>query len=69
MDWELVDKKNRPVKKGAKLKTFRGEPCTLDGFEPPHSPESTGRIYVMLDGQLNAFYPSVCDLRIIRKGE
>ena len=37
----------------------RGESATVTSWQKPHSPASTGRIYVKRHGQEQGFYPSV----------
>ena len=62
MSWQLVDANGAVVKNGAKLTTFRGEACTLEGGAPPHHSGSSGRVYVKLDGFDREFFPSVVKL-------
>jgi hypothetical protein len=49
------------LKKGATVKTFRGEEGMLMYFWPPHKPSSTGRVGVEINGQYCEFYPGVID--------
>lgn len=61
----LVNEASAPVPLPFHTTDFRGDPCTVTNFIPPHKPDSTGRI-VCETGQ---FYPSVCDLRIVSENE
>jgi hypothetical protein len=63
---KLVNEAGEAVHSGAKLKTFRGEPVTLDTFEPPRSENSTGRVYCRDENDhINAWYPGVVGLHFV----
>lgn len=67
-EWKLIDKTGAEVAIGTEVKTFRGEPVTVTGFEAPHYEASTGRVYVKdAGGFTSGFFPSVCDLQIVRR--
>lgn len=64
--WKLVDiETGAEVKFGDLRKTFRDESVTVTGFQPPHKPESTGKVFVNYkdDGGPAQFYPSVIGCR------
>lgn len=51
-----------PVKIGQIVTDFRGETAIVTGWQEPHKPSSSGRIYVKFteDQQMsNEYYPSV----------
>lgn len=56
--WILLDENDKPVEENSNHASFRGEILTVTGGEPPHKPDSTGRIYT----NAGTFYPSVCGL-------
>ncbi len=47
--------------KGQEVTDFRGESWTLEGWQEPHKPSSTGRVYVSQDGAefQREFFPGV----------
>lgn len=57
------------LKPGGAVTTFRGEPVTLNFFEPPRSANSSGRVYCTIDGDEAVWYPSVIDCTIIQTKE
>jgi hypothetical protein len=64
---KLIDKKTRrEIKTGDKVTDFRGIRWTLEGFTPPVSTNSTGRVFLQdADGEISQFYPGVIDAMII----
>jgi len=54
---------------GDEITDFRGEKAIVTGWDKPHKPASTGRVYVRaVDGEHSAgFYPSVFDLTWIER--
>ena len=64
--WRLLD-----VETGAELKvgdertTFRGEHVRITDLQPPHKPESTGKVYVKYVGEetTGGYYPNVIGAR------
>ena len=61
MTYRLVDAAGTEATIGAIYTDFRGEPHTLEGSEPPHKPESAGRVYT----DRGEFYPSVIGLAFV----
>lgn len=58
----LVNSETRePVRIGDKVKSFRGETCTVTGGTAPHKPASTGRVHVQEYSQ--EYFPSVFGLQ------
>lgn len=52
-----------PVKQGEELVSFRGEKAILKTWQYPHSSASTGRVFVIMNGQESlSYYPSVFNL-------
>jgi hypothetical protein len=44
------------------VKTFRGESGTVQGWNEPHKPDSTGRVLLRIEGRSPFLYfPSVID--------
>ena len=63
--WKLLDAKTGTELKFGDKRTCRGEAVTITGFQPPHKPESSGRVFVnfVSDGVPGHYYPSVIDAR------
>ena len=63
----VVEGTHTEVKRGNTFRTFRGERMRVTGWEAPHKPSSTGRIYVegYFTGHSHSFFPSVCGLEFI----
>lgn len=63
--WRLVDlSTGLTLSVGARVRTFRGEPCTVVGLRPPHKVDSSGHVTVRFkDGHEAEFYPSVVGAR------
>lgn len=62
-NWRLIcNKTGELVKPGDKRETFRGEAVTVGDFQPPHKPESSGKVQLIdgLDRSL-FYYPGVID--------
>lgn len=57
----ICTRTGRVLLPGDTVTTFRGTLGTLTHSTPPHKPSSTGRVYVMLEGEAHsqAFFPSV----------
>lgn len=52
----------KPVQIGEEVTDFRGDKAIVTGWDTPHSPASTGRLYVVeQDRAPFGFYPSVFD--------
>jgi hypothetical protein len=52
----------QPVKKGDIATTFRGESAKVLGWALPRTPESTGRVHLVIEGAAPGwaeYYPSV----------
>lgn len=66
---ELRHKSGRVLKKGDKVKDFRGDEHTVHGFQPPRHSGSTGGVYTTQKGQKHSgeYYPSVIDAEIVAK--
>lgn len=64
--WVLVDDRTGldPVLKGAGVMNFRGETRTITGGRPPHTPNSTGKVWTQDGGE---YYPSVFGLKWINE--
>ena len=47
--------------------TFRGDEVRITSLEPPHKPQSTGKVNVSFvsDGVPGQYYPSVIDARYV----
>lgn len=61
--WRLIcNKTGEVVNVGDKRQTFRDETVTVSSFQPPHKPESTGKVQC-IDGldRSNLWYPGVID--------
>lgn len=66
--WKLID-----VKTGAELNvgdvrlTFRGDEVRITSLQPPHKPESSGKVNVKFvsDGVPGQYYPGVLDARFV----
>jgi len=69
MPYKLFKKgTDHEVREGDTVVDFRGDTAICTGFAPPHSPNSSGRIYVKqegVNGDSFGFYPSVfgCEVR------
>ncbi len=63
--WYLCTEEGRPVCVGELVSTTRGYPCTIVGGRPPHSINSSGRVYVRFnDAVCDAeYFPSVVRLK------
>jgi hypothetical protein len=65
----LVDEKTRlPLKLGQMVKTFRGENAKFIGATLPTRPNSTGRVYLLIDGRETGYYPGVIGAKWIKNG-
>ena len=62
----LVDKKTgERIALGAQVTTFDGAVGTVIGWQAPHSPASTGRVFLEMPGGFKpAYYPSVIGAEI-----
>jgi hypothetical protein len=59
-----------PVKIGERVKTFRGEDCTVLGGTSPLHEGSSGRVYVEADeGWKQELYPTVFKMRWVRSDQ
>lgn len=69
-DWILVkESTGKPIKIGAKIKTFRNETVVVTGWRAPLHSNSTGRVYVKWPGQgiTGEFFPAVINAKLVRK--
>lgn len=59
------------IRKGDRVRTFRGEDATLIGMREPQHDRSTGRITVLMDGfeVPCEFYPSVIGAEFLAEPE
>lgn len=64
----LMHKSGKELKKGDKVKDFRGATHTITGFELPHHSGSTGRVFTKHGkGHDGYFFPSVVDAEIKKR--
>jgi hypothetical protein len=57
-------KSHNPVHNGDVVTLSRGEIVTVTGGRPPHTPASTGRVYVRHDtGVTSEYFPNVIDAK------
>ena len=57
-------KSHQPVQHGDVVTLSRGEIVTVTGGRPPHTPASTGRVYVRGDtGATSEYFPNVIDAK------
>ena len=60
-------KTHKPVDNGEVVTLSRGEIVTVTGGRPPHTPASTGRVYVRGESQVTMeYFPSVIDAKWVR---
>jgi len=58
----LIHKNGKEVQVGDEVVSFRGEKATVISIQEPHTPASTGRLYVKEEGGWEqGYYPSVFD--------
>lgn len=64
---KLIDMKtDRVLAKGDDVVSFRGEHYILAGWEAPHKPASTGRVYLTdADGGEHSYYPGVINAAFV----
>lgn len=63
--YKLVREDGTEVRRGAKLKSFRGETWTFIDFAAPTREGSTGRVHVRRGKETMSYYPSVFDCKIV----
>jgi len=62
---KLVDNNGQVIVAGDKVRCFRGEEHTVQGFQAPRHEGSSGRVIVETsDGFRREFFPSVFNLKI-----
>lgn len=64
---ELRHESGKVLKKGDKVKDFRGDEHEVLGFAPPHKESSSGRVYTKSDGREGSFFPGVINASIHKK--
>lgn len=64
---ELRHESGKVLKKGDKVKDFRGDEHEVLGFAPPHKSSSSGRVYTKSDGREGSFFPGVINASIHKK--
>jgi hypothetical protein len=69
---KLINKAGEKIEPGFRVTSFRDEVFVLRSFQPPRSPNSTGRVYVSAilpngayDKAERELYPSVFNLEIV----
>jgi hypothetical protein len=67
--WTLVHiETGQPVNIGDELVTFRGERVKVVGFQPPHKPEASGKVFCENESHCDSvWYASVVGARYIRE--
>ena len=61
--YALVDEDGKTIVDRSQITNFRGETFTVIGGQPPHKPESEGKVFVIDGRGFTAFYyPSVFNL-------
>lgn len=64
--WRLLDAETgAELKEGDERVTFRGEKVRITSLQPPHKPDSTGKVNVQFVGEetTGVYYPSVIGAR------
>lgn len=64
----IYEDTGKDVKVGDLVQTFRGDEVVVEHIAKPHSPASTGRVYVSRhDGSEAEFFPSVIGAKWIER--